>query len=419
MPESPAPGHQPESRPVRDVADGYVSALAELDPILATALGLRPGEDRLPDLSPAGQDAMDDLARTALADLAGVTGHPGGEARRCARLLRERLEASLAVSAQGEPLRAVSNIFGPPHRVRSTFLDMPTASKDDWAAIARRMARVGQALAQYQACLTEGANRGMFASPRVLDTAAGQLQEWTAAAHGRGWFADFATAADVSPALRADLDQAAASANEGVGALARWLGTVYLPQAEGTPDGVGADRYRVGARRWTGADLEPQEAYDWGWSQFRELQKQMRAEAEQVLPGSSAQEAMRHLDQDGEAIEGVEEIPAWPDLAADARPDQVPAVEPDQHVVPRGRARPSPAARAMAVPVEGPVDVSDHGRRRERLQRGLGAVCRAADGRARLPVDTWRATWLSGRAEHAGDQGCDRHRDAPGTSGPR
>jgi len=63
------------------VADGYVSALAELDPILATALGLRPGEDRLPDLSPAGQDAMDDLARTTLADLAGVTGDLGGDQR--------------------------------------------------------------------------------------------------------------------------------------------------------------------------------------------------------------------------------------------------------------------------------------------------------------------------------------------------
>jgi len=173
---------------------------------------------------------------------------------------------------------------------------------------------------------------------------------------------------------------------------------LYLPQADGTPDGVGADRYRVGARRWTGADLEPQEAYDWGWSQFRELQEQMRAEAQRVLPGASAQEAMLHLDQAGEAIEGVEEIRAWlqdmmdraiadldgthfdlatplktveariappgsaaapvlhhtiagilaarPDLAADARPDQVPAVELDQHVVPRGCSRPSPAARA-------------------------------------------------------------------------
>ncbi len=45
-------------RRVRDVADAYVAALAELNPLLATTLGLRPGEDRLPDLSPAGQQAQ-------------------------------------------------------------------------------------------------------------------------------------------------------------------------------------------------------------------------------------------------------------------------------------------------------------------------------------------------------------------------
>jgi uncharacterized protein (DUF885 family) len=304
-------GDKSDSHAARAVADGYVGSLADLDPIVATSLGLRPGEDRLPDLSPAGQEAQDELARTTLAELAAVTGDLSGDDRRCARLLRERLEAGLAMSAQGEHLRAVSNIFGPPHRVRGAFLDMPTATEDDWAAVARRMARVGRALAQYQACLTEGAGRGMFASPRVVDAAAGQMHEWTAAAHGRGWFAEFAAEARVSTALRADLDRAAASANEAVGALARWLGTVYLPQAAGAPDGVGADRYRVSARRWTGADLEPHEAYDWGWSQFRDLQEQMRAEADRVLPGASAQDAMRHLDEAGAAIDGVEEIRTW------------------------------------------------------------------------------------------------------------
>jgi len=314
MPEPPAPGapgNQPKPRPVRDVADGYVSALAELDPILATALGLRPGEDRLPDLSPAGQDATDDLARATLAELGTVTEVHDGDERRCARLLRERLEAGLAMSAQGEHLRAVSNIFGPLHRVRSAFLDMPTGSEDDWAAIARRMARVGQALAGYRASLTEGARRGLVAGPRVVRAASGQMREWTAVADGRGWFADFATAAEVSPALRAELHQAAASANESVATLARWLADEYLPAAADTPDGVGADRYRVSARRWTGASLDPRAAYDWGWEQFRDLQEQMRAEAQQVLPGASAAEAMRHLDHAGEAIDGVEEIRVW------------------------------------------------------------------------------------------------------------
>jgi uncharacterized protein (DUF885 family) len=296
---------------VRDIADRYVDALTELDPILATALGVRAGEDRLPDFSPAGQQAADDLARKTLADLAAVTGELSGDERRCGRLLRERLEAGLAMSAQGEHLRAVSNIFGPQHRIRGSFLDMPSATEGDWAAIARRMARVSQALSEYQASLTEGASRGMFAGPRVVQACAEQLEQWAGAAGGRGWFAEFAAQADVPAALRSELDQAAATANEATSALSRWLGTVYLPQAAGTPDGVGADRYRACARRWTGADLDPQEAYEWGWSQFFDLQEQMRTEAALVSPGASAQQAMHDLDENGDAIDGVDEIRAW------------------------------------------------------------------------------------------------------------
>jgi uncharacterized protein (DUF885 family) len=432
MADSPATPDASAQRTVRDIADGYVAALTDLDPILATALGVRPGEDGLPDLSPAGQQAADDLARKTLADLGAVTGELAGDERRCARLLRERLEAGLAMSEQGEHLRAVSNIFGPPHRIRGSFLDMPAASEEDWTAIARRMARVSQALGEYQACLTEGARRGMFAGPRVVRACAEQLEQWAATSEGRGWFADFAAPADVPAALRYELDQAATAANEATFALARWLGTVYLPQASGTQDGVGADRYRVCARLWTGADLDPDEAYAWGWSQFFELQEQMRTEAEQVLPGATAQQAMHHLEENGEAIDGVEEIRTWlqammdqaiadldgthfdladpikdrrgedrsarqrrrsvlhepvsgllppgAHVAADARPDQVPALGADQHLVSRRRARPSRPASPVAVSVERAIDVPDHRGRGKRMQRGLGAVCRAADG---------------------------------------
>ncbi len=314
-------GAAPGSRAVRTVADGYVRALADLDPIVATALGLRPGEDRLPDLSPDGHDALDDLARSTLAGLTSVEAAAdavgngtSGDERRCARLLRERLNAALAMSAQGEHLRDVSNIFAPPHRIRGTFLDMPSATADDWAVIARRLARVGEALGGYQASLTEGASRGLFASPRVVQVAAGQMTEWTQAGEGRGWFAAFtggAGAAGAAASLRSDLDRAAASADEAVRALAGWLSHVYLPQAQGSPDGAGAERYRTCARRWTGATLDPREAYEWGWSQFFDLQEQMRAEAERVLPGSSAQQAMAHLEDSGQAIDGVDEIRSW------------------------------------------------------------------------------------------------------------
>ena len=305
--------HQTQERTARDVADAYVDALTDLDPLLATRLGVRRGEDRLPDLSPAGQRAADDLAMSALADLDALRPDGGGGAvdRRCARLLRERLAAGLAVSAQGEHLAAVSNLFGPPQRVRDIFLDMPSRSDEDWSAIARRMSRVREALAGYRQTLAEGLDRGMIAGPMVSQTVVGQLAEWEAAADGRGWFADFAAAAPVPAALRADLDRAAADAIAAVADLRRWLETEYLPRSARVPDGVGADRYRTSARRWTGADLDPQEAYEWGWSQYQSLRSEMAAEAGRVLPGASALRAMNYLNEHGEAIDGVEEIRLW------------------------------------------------------------------------------------------------------------
>jgi len=307
---------------VRDVADAYVVALADLNPLVASRLGLRPGEDGLPDLSPAGQQASDDLARSTLAGLdsaeraavpaAGdATGDAAGDERRCARLLRERLEAELAVSGSGEYLRNFSNIFGPAQQVRNVFMIMPAATEDDWAVIARRMARVAHALAGYRASLEEGARRGLLAAPRQVSTTIGQFDEWAAAADGRGWFADFAAGASVPPALRADLDEAAGSASSAVAGLRRWLAAEYLPLTAGIPDGVGEERYRACARRWTGADLDPAEAYAWGWSEYQLLRGQMRDEAQKVLPGAPALDAMRHLDAHGEAVDGVEQIRQW------------------------------------------------------------------------------------------------------------
>jgi uncharacterized protein (DUF885 family) len=90
--------------------------------------------------------------------------------------------------------------------------------------------------------------------------------------------------------------------------LRDWLRADYLPGAAGTPDGVGEDRYRTGVKRWNGANIDIAETYEWGWSQYREIVADMHAEAEKILPGSTPQEAMRHLDAHGEAVDGVEAI---------------------------------------------------------------------------------------------------------------
>lgn len=100
----------------RQVADTYVDALIELDPITGTYLGVKESAGRLPDFSPAGQEAVAELARRTLALLDEAEKQPGAEndaERRCGRLLRERLTAELAVHEADEGLCTVSNIRSP------------------------------------------------------------------------------------------------------------------------------------------------------------------------------------------------------------------------------------------------------------------------------------------------------------------
>jgi uncharacterized protein (DUF885 family) len=295
----------------RQVADAFVEAMSDLDPIVATGLGNRPGDDRLPDTTPAGQEAEAELMRSTLAELDRViAADPALEQdpieRRCARLLRERLTAALALHEAGEGLRAVSNLFSPVQSIRSVFSMMPTAGPEDWAVIARRLARVPAAYRGYQESLTAGAERGLFAAPRQVRTVVGQLDAWLEGPYFAGFVAD-------GPAeLRADLDAAAASADAAVATVRDFLRDTYAPQCEGTPDAVGRERYARFARSWNGSDLGSgtglEDAYAWGWAEHQRILVQQRELAEQVLSGSTPMKAMRWLGEHGEAVDGVEPV---------------------------------------------------------------------------------------------------------------
>ncbi len=297
----------------RQLAAQYVHACADLDPQVATMLGLREHDDRVPDFSPEAQDAQDALDRRVLADLDALEEQTGPEGwddleRRCATLLRDRLGVSLECSEVGEHLRPLRNIGAPVHAVRNLFMMMPAQSEQDWACIARRMSRFGDSYDSLMAALEEGRRRDLYAAPLQAQTTIDQLGEWLQGeAGGDGsWFHDFV--ADGPESLREDLTAAADQAAQAVAGLRDYLDTTYLPAAQGTPDPCGEDRYRLSARRWMGADIEPHEVYEWGWAQFRELDEQMREVAEQILPGSTPVEAMRHLDEHGKAVDGVEEV---------------------------------------------------------------------------------------------------------------
>ncbi|GGX17306.1 DUF885 domain-containing protein [Streptomyces chryseus] len=295
----------------RQVADAYVDALIALDPITGTYLGVKESAGSLPDFSPEGQKAFAELARTTLALLDEAEGRPGADSdaeRRCGRLLRERLTAELAVHEADEHLRTVSNIHSPAHSVRGVFTVMPTGTDEDWAAVAQRLRAVPAALEGYRASLALGLERGLPGGPRATETFTGQLTEW--AGDGRGWFEDFA-AAGPEP-LRAELDEAARAATGAIAALRDWMRDVYAPAVKGAPDTVGRERYARWSRYFNGTDLDLDEAYAYGWSEYHRLLGEMRTEAEKILPGAATPwEALSWLDENGTHIEGVEETRAW------------------------------------------------------------------------------------------------------------
>ncbi|WP_240659647.1 DUF885 domain-containing protein [Streptomyces sp. WAC 01529] len=300
----------------REVADTYVDELIALDPIIGTYLGVKESHGKLPDTSPAGQDALARLARTTLVRLDEAEARPGADReieRRCGRLLRERLTAELAVHDTGEKLRWVGNLHTVPHEVREIFTVTPMETEEDWAAITERLRAVPAAYEGYRASLELGLERKLFAPPRPTATFIGQLTEWAGeepGAGGRGWFEEFAAAGP--EALRADLDDAARAATASVVALRDWMRDVYAPAIEGSPDTVGRERYALLSRYFNGTDLDLDEAYAYGWSEFHRLLAEMRAEAEKILPGAATPwVALAHLDEHGTHIEGVEEVRVW------------------------------------------------------------------------------------------------------------
>lgn len=298
----------------RQVADAYVDEVIALDPVTGTYLGVKESSSKLPDLSPGGQEALAQLARRTLARLDEAERLPGADSdveRRCGRLLRERLTADLAVHEAEEGLRRVGNLGTPVHSVREVFTVTPNRTEEDWAAIAERLRGVPAALAGYRESLELGLERKLYAAPRPTATFVGQLTEWADTdGKGHGWFEEFASAGPET--LRAELDEAARGATAAVVELRDWMRDVYAPAIEGAPDTVGRERYARWARYFNGTDLDLDEAYAYGWSEFHRLLGEMKREAEKILPGAETPwVALAHLDEHGKHIDGVGEVRDW------------------------------------------------------------------------------------------------------------
>ncbi|MGZ6854833.1 MAG: DUF885 domain-containing protein [Mycobacteriaceae bacterium] len=287
----------------REIADRHLDALARLSPLLSTELGLPYGADELDDFSPAGLAAQETLLRRTLAEL-DATEALGADLdpaeQRCATLLRERLSSELTQLEHGEELRAIRNLFSPMHSVREGFSQMPTETEQDWENFRARLAAVPKAYAGYTETLSEGLRQHLYAGPRQVSTAIDQLTAWL----DTDYFAGLITDAPELPGL----SEAAAAAADACVELREFLRDTYAAAAAEAPDAVGRERYARCARQWTGSDIDLDAAYAWAWEEFARIDVDLHAEAHKVKAGATPAEAMELLRDEGEAVDGVEEV---------------------------------------------------------------------------------------------------------------
>lgn len=279
-----------------ELSERYVDESAELDPIHATSLGL-PGRDHLwgDAMGLEGHAARLDLVRRYRAAFAEHVAHPDERERLAARVMLGALDEELAADEAGEHFRDLGHIFSSFQRVRSTFDLMKTDSRDDWLAVCARLESIDRPYAQLRERLSEGRRRGHHVAARQVASVAQQARRLAAEDSAFDRLVSRGSAA--APALAERLARGGRHAKAAALAFAEHLERDVFPGAPST-DGVGAERYRPALDRAMGLDVDPREAYAWGWQELARLLGEMRRNAAEIAPGASLDEVTHLLEAD-------------------------------------------------------------------------------------------------------------------------
>ena len=307
--------HAPLARPTTDVdhiANGYLDALVELSPIVATYLGVAGRDEDLDDFSPAGHLAHYDLRERTLRALAQATAVDDID-RVTLAAMQERLGLAQETHAAGLDEMSLNVLASPLQQIRDVFDLMATDTVAQRVSFATRMGKVPEALDRYVQSLRAAAARGLVSPKRQVDACAAQCAQLAAE---DGYFANLLTASPVGsgeprdPAA-AGLRGAVARARTAYTRMGDFLRDELQPQAP-QADACGRERYRLMSRFFLGATVDLEETYQWGQRELARITAEMATVAEQIKPGTSTQEAIAILDADpGYQLHGTAELKAW------------------------------------------------------------------------------------------------------------
>lgn len=297
----------PEHRsPLFAFGHDLVERTAALSPIDATYLGIDGYDDRLDDFSLAGEEARTALVRRASAELAEIEALDDVD-RIGKAVIEERLSTHLQLAEGAEQRRTFSVLRSPAASIRQVFEVQPASTPEHARRIADRLAAVGPALDGWRRALDADSATGLVPARRQSLGVAAQLE-----AHARGGYSALARRVAGSCGVDPEssgLASAAGGAERACGNLAEWLRHVHAPRAA-EADPVGAERYARWARAATGADLDLDETYRWGWDELLAIDERMWELGRELAPDARSLGAVAAaLDaDDGRAVLGTDAL---------------------------------------------------------------------------------------------------------------
>lgn len=294
------------------VAEEWVDTLVELVPTVGTYIGRNDANDRYGDLSPDGQQQYASAVRKTLSALDDLT--PADAVDEVTKAdLGSELKLDLEFDDAQWHLRDLNVIASAAQDIRQVYDLMPTSSADDWSIIVKRLAAVPHALRGYTATLREGIAKGVVPARRQVVEVADQIVRYTA---DDGFFAAFV--ADATPeegelpaSLARELADSASAARVAYDELKSFL-TGTLAPAASEVDAVGSELYALASRRFLGAEIDLDETYEWGREELARMVAEQTAIANEILPGSTVEEAVAHLEADpSRKLHGTEALQRW------------------------------------------------------------------------------------------------------------
>ena len=298
------------ARGAHQISDQYVADVARLDPMLATFLGVPGHDDQLTDYSPDGYQARYELLNNAMREMAVV--EPADEAEQVARtVFLDRLSSTKDLHEAGA-FPDLNVVDSPVQNTRMLFDLMPADTPEDWATIAARLAKVPESMASLRAGLAHAAEAGRVPALRQVTKVAEQCDTWSGGTGGPSFFAGLIAGANgASPALRTELEAGATAAATAYADLAAFLRTELAGRAP-VKDAVGRETYQLWSREFTGARLDLEESYAWGWEEFFRIEREMKEVANRIKPGATLAEAAAALDADPRyRVTGQDGLQAW------------------------------------------------------------------------------------------------------------